>query len=483
VHLKFIYILSIILILVFYSPINNGQVNILWNKFFAGSGNDVGRSVQQTSDGGYIIAGYTESFGAGGYDVWLIKTDELGDTVWIRTFGGSSDDYGYSVQQTKDLGYILVGITNSFGSGGSDVWLIKTNSFGDTLWTKTYGGIDNDGGYSVKQTTDGGFIVAGYATLARYRSDWWLIKTNVSGDTLWTKIFVGNGSFQGDYGNSVELTTDGGYIVGGTINGGSAPFTEPSLIKTDSLGEILWSRDFNSGSFYASGEAVKQTIDSGYILVGGYSGYGYLGLIINKIDDDGNLVWSKLINNSYGFAVQQTKDEGFIISGSVGITDSLLLVRTDFAGSILWTKTYNSGCGYSVQQTADDGYIITGRRLWFSGINNLWLIKTTTDIVEVDPSNGSIPSAFSMSQNFPNPFNPTTSIRFQIPEREFVTLKVYDILGREVEILVNQEKPAGSYEVQFNSHSVEGRNLTSGIYFYKLSAGEYSETKKMILLR
>jgi predicted secreted protein len=481
-HLKLTYILSIILIFVLYSPHNNGQVNILWNKFFGGSGNDVGRSVRQTSDGGYIIVGYTESYGAGGYDVWLIRTDESGDTLWTRTFGGSSDDYGYSVEQTKDEGYVLVGITNSFASGGSDVWLIKTNSTGNTTWTKTFGGIGDDGGYSVQQTADGGFIVSGYTTLTRSQSDRWLIKTNAFGDTLWTKVFVGNGTFFGDYGNSVEQTTDGGYIMGGTINGGSYPFTSPSLIKTDSLGKKLWSKDFEPGSFFASGEAVHQTVDSGFILVGGNFGYGIYELILIKTDSSGNLVWKKSINDSYGCAVQQTRDEGYIITGYFGITtSSLLLVRTNSAGGILWTKTYYYGCGYSVQQTSDDGYVGSGLR--GSTSEDVSFLKTTTDIVDVEPGSGSIPSDISMSQNYPNPFNPTTSIRYQIPEIGLVTIKVYDILGSEVATLVNEEKPAGTYEVQFNSHSVEGRNLMSGIYFYQLKAGDYSETKKMILLR
>ncbi|MBL7191850.1 hypothetical protein ISS30_09140 [bacterium] len=122
----------------------------------------MGFSVQQTSDSGYIIAGYTTSYGAGYYDVYLIKTDALGDTLWTKTFGGNSGDGGSSVQQTSDGGYIIAGYTGSYGAGYADVYLIKTDANGDTSWSQTFGGSDWDYGYSVQQTTDGGYIVAGY---------------------------------------------------------------------------------------------------------------------------------------------------------------------------------------------------------------------------------------------------------------------------------------------------------------------------------
>jgi hypothetical protein len=135
-----------------------------------------------TLDGGFIITGITNSVGAGGYDVYLVKTDSLGDTLWSRTYGGTGDDEGMSVKQTLDGGYIIVGWTNSFGAGDYDIYLIRTDSLGDTLWTRTYGGVFNDGGYSVQQTTDGGYIIAGYTnSFGAGGFDVYLIKTDANG--------------------------------------------------------------------------------------------------------------------------------------------------------------------------------------------------------------------------------------------------------------------------------------------------------------
>lgn len=149
---------------------------------FGGDKNDIGYSVQQTSDGGFILLGGTESFGAGDYDFWLIKTDAEGKMLWQRTFGGDDWDVGISVEQTSDGGFILLGYTSSFGAGKSDFWLIKTDAEGKMLWQRTFGGNDWDWGWSVQQTSDGGFILLGETkSFGAGGSDFWLIKTDAEG--------------------------------------------------------------------------------------------------------------------------------------------------------------------------------------------------------------------------------------------------------------------------------------------------------------
>ncbi len=204
-----------------------------WAGSFGGTGWDCGYSVQQTQDGGYIIAG-TYNEGTTNPQVYLIKTNSSGDTLWTRTFGGSSTEGGSSVQQTQDGGYIVAGKTSSFGDS-TQVYLIKTNFIGDTLWTRTYGGVFFDEGKSVQQTTDGGYIIAGVTnSYGNGNEDVYLIKTNSIGDILWTRTF---GGASRDRGSSVQQTTDGGYIIAG--------FTESFgldravyLIKTDENGNV-----------------------------------------------------------------------------------------------------------------------------------------------------------------------------------------------------------------------------------------------------
>jgi hypothetical protein len=196
--------------------------NIIWAKTYGETGGDYASSVQQTSDDGYIVAGSMS-------DVFLIKTDANGNIIWAKTYGGTSWDYAYSVQQTSDGGYIVAGVTYSFGAGSWDIFLIKTDANGNVVWAKTYGGTSWDYAYSVQQTSDGGYIVAGWTdSFGAGYADIFLIKTNANGNISWAKTYGGTG---GDYASSVQQTSDGGYIVAGSMN-------DVFLIKTDANGNI-----------------------------------------------------------------------------------------------------------------------------------------------------------------------------------------------------------------------------------------------------
>jgi len=227
---------------------SNGKIE--WAKEYGGSNPiaDWGNSVEQTSDGGFIITGSSTSFGPASTNMYLIKTDSIGDTLWTRIFGGTVGGTGYSVKQCTDNGYIIVGLTVSFGAGGNDIYVVRTDANGDTLWTRTYGGTEFDWGYSAQQTSDGGFIICGstnsfgVATRSAY-----LIKTDANGDTLWTRAY-GQG-WMND-GASVQQCADGGYIIGGSKGIFVAPPAnyEMLLIKTDANGRTAGCLDYGTNT-------------------------------------------------------------------------------------------------------------------------------------------------------------------------------------------------------------------------------------------
>jgi hypothetical protein len=264
----------------------NGSLE--WDKTFGGSGNNCGFCVQQTSDGGYIITGQKNYIYSERGNVWLIKTDSNGSMEWERSFGGNSVDEGWYVQQTTDGGYIIIGETSSFGAGGEDVWMIKTDSNGSMEWDKTFGGPNDDSGRSGQQTSDGGYIITG-----RTNYNLWLIKTDSDGNLVWDK------NFGGRRGYCVQQTIDNGYIITGASD------SRIWLIKTDSDGNMSWNNTYKGvGSDF--GDFVRQTSDGGYIITGGSIDYTWL----IKTDDEGFKEWDRIF-------VRKNK----------AVTDNMLLLR------------------------------------------------------------------------------------------------------------------------------------------------------------
>ena len=362
------------------------SVAISWTKTFGGTDADYGVSVQQTTDSGYIVTGRTRSYGAGADDVWLIRTDASGKRVWDKTFGGTKDDAGTSAQQTSDGGYIITGYTDSAGAGIRDVWLIKTDASGNKVWDKTFGGANTDYGTSVQQTSDGGYIVAGYTwSYGAGSSDVWLVKTDASGSKTWDRTF---GGADEDYGNSVQQTSDGGYIMTGYTYSYGAGSGDVWVVKTDASGNKAWGKTFGgTGDDY--GASIRLTTDGGYIIAGCTDSYGkgQYDVWLVKTDASGNKVWDKTFggtNSDYGYSVQQTSDGGYVITGytsSYGAgTYDVWLVKTDASGNEVWDKAFggtNYDYGYAVRQTFDGGYIIAAyTKSSGAGAGDAWLIKT-----------------------------------------------------------------------------------------------------------
>jgi len=455
-----LYGIILILALAFAVPTFSQQ---RWERTYGGTDGDYGYSVQQTSDGGYIVAGSTYSFGDS-EQVNLIKTNASGDTLWTKTYGGVNEELSHSVQQTSDGGYIIVGYTNSFGAGYCDVYLIKTNATGDTLWTRTYGGWGDDLGYSVQQTQDGGYIIVGRTYSFGTGGDVYLIKTNTAGDTLWTRTYGGT---RFDVGESVRQTLEGGYIVAGFTGSFGAGWDDVYIIKTNASGDTLWTRTYG-GTGYDLGQSVQQTSDGGYIIAGytGSFGVGNYDVYLVKTNALGDTLWTRTYGGAsrdWGCSVRQTSDTGYIIAGgtwSFGVgAEDVYLIKTNASGDTLWTSTFggtNSDEGQSVQQTTDGGYIIAGfTRSFGAGLYDVYLIKT-----DANGSSGVEETAEERGQRLevnlkatPNPFTSFASVLGHERDR----FALYDISGHRV----------GTYK-----GDRIGEGLQAGVYFVRAESGD-----------
>jgi hypothetical protein len=350
----------------------------LWTRAYGGEWTDHGQCIRQTSDGGFVIAGYSDSFspGVADYNFYLIKTDVNGDSVWQRVYGGTGDDRAQCVRQSRDGGYILAGYTTSFGQGGADVYLVKTDANGILIWTRTYGGSGHDEAQSVWQTTDDGFIVAGYtASFGSGGYDVYLIRTDANGDTTgggWARTYGGP---EDDCAYSAQQTLDGGYIVAGRTRSFGAGIDDVYLTKTDAAGAATWTRTYG-GTGDDQGFSVQQTLpDSGYIITGftALSDISMHDIYLVRTKANGDTLWTRSFGGQrydQGNSVQQTSDGGYVIGGysdSFGedLDDyDLYLLRTGRNGRLRWSRTFGwpdyDDRGEHAQQTADGGYVIVG---------------------------------------------------------------------------------------------------------------------------
>ena len=467
------------------------HAQITFERTYGGTEVDAGYSVQQTLDGGYIITGCVDCW-RDSADVYLVKTDSLGNTLWARTYGGSYYDGGSSVQQTLDGGYLIAGNTYSFGAGESDIYLIRTDSLGNMLWDTTYGGADFDVGASAQQTPDRGYIVAGFTySFGAGGADVYVIRTDSLGYVRWDSTYGGSSH---DYGSSVRRTLDGGYVIAGQTESFSAGSTDVYLIKTDSLGNTLWQTTYG-GADRDAGASVQQTLDGGYVIAGDTRSFGAgdWDVCLIKTDFLGAEVWTKTYGDSsydWGSSIQQTFDGGYVIAGgtwSFGAGESdVYMIKTDSLENTLWARTYGgplSDYGYSIQQTLDGGYIMVGQtRSFGAGLYDIYLIKTDENgLLGIQEKSEELYAKGSrpvLSQNIPNPFHTRTVISYSLPATTKVTLEAYDVAGRLVETLVSETQGPGLYQVCWDR-----KDNRSGVYFYRLQAGEFTYTKKMVLLR
>ena len=347
---------------------NSGAIK--WQRKFGGNNDDYAYCVQATTDGGYVIAGSTYSLGNGGSDVYILKLDSGGDLFWQKMFGGNSDDYARFVQRTTDGNYVALGYTNSYGSGNYDIYLLKLNPYREVIWAKTFGGSSNDYGYFIQQTADSGYLIAGEtSSFGAGNSDAYILKLNSDGIVQWTKTFGGSSY---DVATSIQDTSDGGYLVVGHTKSFGAGGWDVYILKLDSQRSLEWQKTLG-GAYDDRAYCVKKTNDGGFIIVGNTCSFGDTNgdIYAIKLSASGNVEWEKTFGGGYyddAYSVEQNSDGTYIICGktkSFGDTNGdAYVIKVNSSGTLVWEKTFGSSATedgfYSIQKTPDNEYILVG---------------------------------------------------------------------------------------------------------------------------
>ena len=360
-----------------------------WAKTYGGGENEFAKSVQQTSDGGYIVAGYSNTYGAGNFDGWVVKLDADGNIVWQKTYGGLQSDLFYSVHQTSDGGYIIGGQTSSFVAGSTDIWILKLASDGAVEWQKTYGGAQNEYVADVRQTSDiGGYVVAGTTcSFGKGNCNAWILKLNQDGSIAWQKTYGGTGW---EYAYSIRQTSDGGYIMAGETYSFSDDRGDAWIVKLDDAGTVEWEKRYGVLGTQDYVLSAQLTSDGGYIAAGMTKSFGASqgDAWVIKLNSDGTVAWEKRYGDNsdeYAYFVREVEapGSGYIVAGRTnsfgqgGYDAWLLKLATD--GTIEWQKTYGSGASEeveSISNTSDSGYIVAGRTNSFgAGNGDAWILK------------------------------------------------------------------------------------------------------------
>jgi hypothetical protein len=379
--------ISLPILLLFILLCQSSEAQIVFSKEYGGVYNEDGRWVEQMPDSGFIMIGRTDTYSNGQSDAWLVRTDAYGNTMWTKSYGGTQFDFGNMVRITSDGGFIIAGFTSSYGAGGNDGWLIKTDVLGNIQWQKTFGNSGLQEFEAVVQTSDGGYAALGinYGTGTAYY-DFYLVKVDSLGNTEYTKN-IGGGGYE--IGNSIQQTPDGGFILAGQSYSYDGEDGDFYMVKTDNLGNVQWYKNYANPGLQEC-HHVQLVPGGGFILVGDAddlsSGLGDTDIWLIKTDDLGNVLWDKAIGGTKkdgGKTVENTLDGGFIIAGitrSFGlINPNYYLVKTDYAGNIEWqNSSYGSrhhDHAYRGIETSDGGFAEVGYFRNSSNTSNYALVK------------------------------------------------------------------------------------------------------------
>ena len=448
---------------------------------FGGNNNDNAEEIEATTDGGYIVVGSTSSNSSGNTDIYLLKVDSNCNYLWSYALGGTNNDWGYSIKQTFDKGFIIAATSNSYGNGGYDAVLMKRDSLGNYEWKKTYGGNDWDFAYSVVQTYDSGFVFCGetYNNTNGY-SDVYIVKTNPLGDTLWTRTYGGTLI---DKGNSVIETSDSNLVVAGITNT-ITDSTQIYIIKLTPNGTLLWDSIYGD-SLYENANQIIETYDGGFAIIGGTSSVDPgidESIYLFKINTNGNFLWQQTFGydpftpgkNDEGVSIKEMLNGDLLLLSNAekhgGGLHDISLIRVNSGG---WWLGIAMTIGSSNEEIPNsltngkNGNILIAGKISTQNNEDIMLVRLDTIYPGMDTTiisyNDFIPLKINDIGNnilggviFPNPVIDNFQIDLEIKFNYNYKILVHDIFGREV------------LKTEFIGSKVSVSHLTSGLYILTL---------------
>jgi len=459
----------------------DSQGDTIWTRTFNSSiYRDSGESIIIDNDGNYVITGFTYIH-PDDRDALLLKYDPDGNLLWYKTFGGTDEDWTTGLCQTEDGNYVLTGFTRSFGANARDSYLIKTDVNGDTLWTRTFGGPDDQWGRSINNLPDGGAVIAGWTGTFFSASDIWILRVNSDGDTLWTKTY--------DYGdndiaNKVIPTNNGGFLISGKAN------WDFMAMKLSGDGEVQWLQNSIDGV----GTGIIQDTEGDYIISGQYQigftqGDGLLLKLEGETINHSPSAFSLLEPQDGDTLVSLTDPVGFVWESSIDPDNDTIYYTLNI---------FNDDINLEFPLIEDTTYLFDGSVIFEELTEYQWTVSASDGgfIVVADTFSFITPlevgiddfinkkqRGISLYQNYPNPFTQETTIKFKLNRPVMVSLEIFNYQGQKVKTLVAKHLLSGNYQIKWDGTDVSGNRAPKGVYTFRLIAGDFIKSYKMILTR
>ncbi|MFC1549998.1 T9SS type A sorting domain-containing protein [Candidatus Neomarinimicrobiota bacterium] len=451
-------------------------------------------SIQETPDGGYILVGSTPNPDEEVNDIYIVKTDAFGEIEWTNILVDEDRSEGANaIVLTDDEHYMMLGETRRDNFGDPDLLLLKLDLSGNIEWSKTYGGEKDDNSTSLVKTSDDGYLLVGYSDSFNDGSnkDIYVVKVDEEGNEVWTETYGGNG---GESASEVINTSDGGYAIVGKTDSKGAGGQDIWLLKLNANGNLDWDKTYG-GSDRDGGSDVAEFPDGGYAITGYAIGFGpgATDMFLIGTDELGNELWNSAFGETYrdGASNVLIVDDGIIIAGNIEVIiappfeySDIFVIKTDIDGEELWRKQFGGRFseGASEMILNSDGHIvITGSTGSYSKDNSVYFLNISgqgTFLNISDQGEITLPTEFFIYPNYPNPFNSTTTISYQLINDNQVMITIYDILGNKIQTLLDSYQLAGRHRIGF-----EAEGLASGTYFFKVQTQSGALVSKMMYLK